>query len=272
MAHTLKLSRPLIVLDLETTGTWVEKDRIVEVALVRCLPDGRSETFTSRVNPGMPIPPRVSRITGITDEDVKEAPSFKQIAPKVLRFIGDADLGGFNIERFDLIILERELFGAGLKFEWRTRVIYDAQKVYHLNERRDLKAAYQFYCGKELINSHTAQADAEATVEILSAQTGRYGKPEGQIEQLQDFEYQRMDDFFDSERKFRWWNCQLYPVFGKYGKRKSLKEIAQVERSYLEWMLKQDFAQETKQMLRGALEGRFPQPPEERKTSVPPAG
>ena len=259
MAHSLKLNRPLIVFDLETTGTWVEKDRIVEVAFIRCLPDGSMESYVSRVNPGMPIPERVSLITGIRDADVKDAPPFKKIAHEVLKFIADSDLGGFNIERFDLLILEREMFHAGLKFEWRTRTIYDAQKVYHLNERRDLKAAYQFYCGNELLNSHTARADAEATVEILAAQIGKYGKTQEGIQGLRDFDYQRMDDFFDAERKFRWWNGELYPVFGKYGKRKSLKEIARIERSYLEWMLRQDFPQEVKQMLQGLLEGRFPE-------------
>lgn len=258
----LKLSHPLVVLDLETTGTWVDKDRIVEIALIRCLPDGSQTSFTSRVNPGMPIPPRVTRITGITDQDVKDAPPFKKIAPNVLAFIGDADLGGFNVERFDLIILERELFVAGLKFDWRRRTIFDAQKVYHLNERRDLKAAYQFYCRKELENGHTAMGDTQATVEILGVQVEKYGKPEEGIESLKDFEYQRMDDYFDEGRKFRWWNGELYPIFGKYGKRKSLKEIAQQERSYLEWMLGQDFPSGTKEMLRGVLEGRLPEPPQ----------
>lgn len=257
MAHALKLARPLVVLDLETTGTWVEKDRIVEIALLRCLPGGGAELFASRVNPGIPIPPRVSLITGITDDDVKEAPPFKTIAPQVVEFIGESDLGGFNVERFDLIILERELYEAGFKFDWHPRAIFDAQKVYHLNERRDLKAAYRFYCDKDLQNSHTAQGDVEATVEILAAQVAKYAKPEEGLEGLKDFEYQRMDDFFDRQKKFRWWNGELYPVFGKYGKRKSLREIAKTERSYLEWLLEQDFPKETKTMLRGVLEGKL---------------
>lgn len=257
----MKLSHPLVVLDLETTGTWVEKDRIVEIALVRLNPDGRRESYQSRVNPGMPIPARVTQITGIRDEDVKDAPPFKEIAPKVLEFIGDAQLGGFNVERFDLIILERELFAAGLKFEWRTRCIYDAQRIYHLHEKRDLKAAYQFYCSKVLTNGHTAMGDTEATLEILAAQMVRYGKGEEGIECLRDFNYERMDDFYDEEKKFRWWNGELYPVFGKYARKSSLREIAQKDRPYLEWLLTTDFPQEIKRMVRGVLEGRLPAAP-----------
>ena len=258
----MKISKPLIVLDLETTGTWIEKDRIVEIAMVRLNPDGSRDSFQSRVNPGMPIPARVSQVIGITDEDLKDAPPFKEIAAKAFAFLGDADLGGLNVERFDLLILERELFAAGIKFEWRGRTIYDAQKVYHLHEKRTLKAAYLFYCGKDLINQHTAMGDTEATVEILAAQIEKYGKPEIGVESLKDFDYERIDEFFDPERKFRWWNGELYPVFGRYAKRSSLKEIAGKDPSYLEWMLSTDFPQEVKAMLRGVLEGRFPKLPE----------
>lgn len=257
----MKISRPLVVLDLETTGTWVEKDRIVEIGLVKLLPEGGCEKFESRVNPSMPIPPRVSEITGITDADVKDAPPFKAIAPKVLEFIGDADLGGFNVERFDLVILERELFEAGFKFPWRGRAIYDAQRIYHLHEKRDLKAAYQFYCGKILTNGHTAMGDTEATLEILRSQVERYGSAERGVESLRDFKYERMDDYFDEEKKFRWWNGELYPVFGKYARRKSLREIAKEEPAYLEWILKQDFTEQVKSLARNAMTGKFPSGP-----------
>ncbi len=254
----MKIGRPVVVLDLETTGTWVERDRIVEIALVKLLPDGSRQEFESRVNPGIPIPPRVSEITGITDADVKDAPPFKQIAQKVLEFIGDADLGGFNVERFDLVILERELFEAGIKFHWRDRAIYDAQRVYHLHEKRDLTAAYQFYCGKVLTHGHTAMGDTEATLEILRSQVERYGNAEQGIESLRDFKYERMDDYFDEEKRFRWWNGELFPAFGKYARRSSLKEIAQKDRKYLEWLLTTDFKEDVKKLLRGALEGKFP--------------
>jgi len=263
----MKINRPVVVLDLETTGTWVERDRIVEIALVKLMPDpagggaGGRETFHTRVNPGMPIPPRVSEITGITDADVKDAPPFKTIASKVLEFIGDADLGGFNVERFDLVILERELFEAGIKFHWRDRAIYDAQRIYHLHEKRDLTAAYLFYCGKVLTHGHTAMGDTEATLEILGSQVERYGNSEQGIESLRNFKYERMDDYFDEEKRFRWWNGELFPAFGKYARKSSLKEITQKDRKYLEWLLTTDFKEDVKKLLRGALEGKFPTVP-----------
>ena len=157
--------------------------------------------------------------------------------------------------------MEREFFEAGLKFDWHTRTVYDAQKIYHLHEKRDLKAAYKFYCDKDLVNAHTALGDTEATLEILFSQINRYGKPEEGMESLRNFDYQKIDDFFDAERKFRWWNGELYPVFGKYAKRVSLKEIAKKEPDYLKWLLNTDFSQEVKQMIRGILEGRHPSPP-----------
>jgi len=254
----MKIRNPLVVLDLETTGTWVEKDRIVEVAMIKLLPDGSQQRFESRVNPGMPIPPRVSEITGIRDEDVKDAPRFQEVAPRVLEFIDEADLAGFNVERFDLVILERELFEAGFKFDWRRRVIYDAQRIYHRYEKRDLKAAYQFYCSKKLVNGHTAMGDTEAALEILAAQVRKYGAPEQGIESLRDFEYERIDDYFDAEKKFRWWNGELYPVFGKYARKSSLREIAQKDPGYLEWLLTTDFGDPVKGLIRNALVGRFP--------------
>jgi len=160
----MKLSRPLVIFDLETTGIWVEKDKIVEIGMIKLLPDNSRQSFLKRVNPGMPIPANVSRIIDITDDDVKDAPKFKDIAKEALEFIGGADLAGFNILRFDLPVLEREFFEAGISFRWDERAIYDAQKIYHIHEKRDLTAAYKLYCNKNLDNAHTALGDAEATV------------------------------------------------------------------------------------------------------------
>lgn len=174
----MKLSRSLVILDLETTGIWVEKDRIVEIGMIKLMPDGARQDYVKRVNPGMPIPANVTRIIDITDDDVKDSPPFKDIAKEILEFIGDSDLGGFNILRFDLPVLEHEFFDAGFNFHWRDRDIYDAQKVYHIHEKRDLMAAYQLYCSKELSNAHSALDDAEATMEILNAQVKRYGAEE----------------------------------------------------------------------------------------------
>lgn len=257
----MKLSRPLVVLDLETTGIWIEKDKIVEIGMVKCLPDGSTEKYVKRVNPGISIPPKISLLIGIEDKDVKGAPFFKEIAVEVLSFIGEADLGGFHIERFDLPVLEREIIEAGLSFKRGDRVIYDAQKIYHIHEQRDLMAAYQFYCSKNLTNAHTALGDAEATLEILSAQVHKYGAGDGNIEELKEFDYERRTEYFDKDRKFRWWNGELYPMFGKYAKRRSIKEMADKDREYLLWILSKDFSEEVKMMIEGALDGKFPEFP-----------
>lgn len=257
----MNLSRPLIVLDLETTGTWIEKDRIVEVGMVRCLPDGTKDRYVKRVNPEMPIPPNVVRLININDDDVKDAPLFREIAEEVLTYIGQADLAGFNIERFDLPVLEREIVSAGLRFDWRDRVVYDAQKIYHVNEKRDLTAAYQFYCSKKLINAHSALGDAEATVEIIEGQVTKYGAGDESIESLGSFGYERSVDFYDKERRFRWWNKELYPMFGKYARRYCISKIAQMDSAYLEWILTRDFSDEVKAMVEGVLNGQFPKPP-----------
>lgn len=257
----MKITNSLVILDLETTGVWVEKDKIVEIGMIKLLTGGLRQNYIKRVNPGIPIPVDVSRIIDITNADVKDAPPFRDIAAEVLKFIGNSDLAGFNIQRFDLPMLEREIIEAGLSFQWRNRNIYDAQKIYHIHEKRDLAAAYQLYCNKELRNVHSALGDAEATMEILNAQINRYGTEEEGIESLKDFEYERVNNYFDKERKFCWWNGKLYPMFGKYRKKYNLKEIVNRDRPYLEWILTQDFSNEVKMMIKAALDGQFPHPP-----------
>ncbi len=259
--NVMNLTKPLVILDLETTGVWIEKDRIIEIAMIRCFPDGTRTTYETYVNPGMPIPFEASEVTGIKDTDVKDAPRFRDIAPQIFRFLEGADLGGFNVERFDLPLLEREFNECGIKFEWAKCSIYDAQKVYHLHERRDLSAAYAFYCQKELKDAHSALADTQATLDVLIAQVQKYGAGNDTIEALKDFNYRKQTEFFDGDRKLRWWNGELYMMFGKYARKISLQEIAKIDRPYLEWILKQDFSDEVKDIIEQALEGHFPQPP-----------
>lgn len=258
----MKITKPLVVFDLETTGTWIEKDKIVEIGMVKLYPDGTRQDYSKRVNPGMPIPVNVSRIINITDNDVKDALPFKEIAKEVIEFIGDSDLGGFNIQRFDIPVLERELIEAGCSFQWKERDVYDAQKVYHIHEKRDLMAAYQLYCDKKLTNAHTALGDAEATVEIFNAQIKQYGLDEKGIESLKDFDYELSSAYFDAERKFCWWNGNLYPAFGKYRRKKHIKKIAVSDRPYLEWILSKDFSDQIKGLIEDALKGKFPEAPE----------
>ena len=253
----IKLSRPFVVLDLETTGVWLEKDKIIEVGLIKCLPDGPTESYARKVNPGIPIPAVITELTGISDDDVKSAPYFNQIAIEILDFIGTSDLGGFNVERFDLPLLAREMSEAGHLFGWKSRNIYDAQQVYHYHEKRDLKAAYRFFCDKELEGAHSAMNDTEATLRVLAAQIEKYGGGEGNLESLQGFGYQKREYFYDKTGKFRWWNGEVHPSFGKYAKY-SLRELAHKHRSYLAWMLKSDFSAEVKDLVENALNGNFP--------------
>ncbi len=254
----MKLSNALVILDIESTGTWVEKDRIIEIALIKYHPDGKKEIFEKRINPGMPIPPFVTQLTGISDADVKEALPFKSYAQTIVDFIGAADMGGFNIERFDLPFLERECADAGVRFEWKQRKIYDAQKVFHLNEKRDLSAAYQFYCGQNLIGAHSARADSEAVFSILEKQVEKYGAGSDALTALDQFEYSSGTDFFDSERKFCWWDGKLYLMFGKYARKLSLEEIVKTDSGYLNWILKSDFSDNVKKIIRAAMKGDIP--------------
>ncbi len=257
----MKLSSELVIIDLETTGVWIERDRIVEIAMIRLGLSGEERIFHKRVNPGMPIPPHVSRLIGIRDEDVQDAPFFSAIAREVGVFLEGADFAGFNLERFDLPLLQKEMEHAGQSLDWRSRRIYDAQKVFHVNEKRDLAAAYQFYCGKAHAQAHSALGDVQATCEILRAQVQRYGKGSSDLDALLAFDYKEIQDFYGQERKFRWWNGDLYPVFGRYAKKWGLQEIAVRDPAYLKWILASDFSEEVKNLAHDALEGKFPAAP-----------
>jgi DNA polymerase-3 subunit epsilon len=254
----MKLTNPLAVLDLETTGTWVEKDRIIEIAIVKLLPSGEKTVFHSRVNPLMPIPPVVQKLTGITDADVKDAPAFQTIARDVAAFLEGADIGGFNVDKFDLPLLEREMLEAGVVFVTAGLKVFDAQKVFHVNEKRDLTAAYALYCGKPLVGAHGALADTEATLEIIEAQVARYGNGDPSVESLAVFQHREQPEFYDADRRFRWWNGELYMMFGKYAKKESLREIAKKDAGYLTWMLSKDFSEDVKLLVSNALKGVFP--------------
>lgn len=254
----MKVTNALICLDIESTGIWVEQDKIIEIALIKFRPDGGKETFYKRINPGISIPEVVVKLTGISDRDVKDAPYFKEVAKEALEFIGEADFGGFGIERFDLPLLEREFAGAGLKLDWKSRKIYDAQKVFHLNEKRDLSAAYKFYCDKELVGAHSALVDSEAVLEILARQVDRYGEGQENLSALDKFEYPNLLDFYDEERKFCWWNGKLYLMFGKYARKQALEDLVKADPSYLNWILNANFSDGVKSVIRDALKGQLP--------------
>jgi DNA polymerase-3 subunit epsilon len=254
----MKVKNVLISLDIESTGVWVEKDKIIEIALVKYHPSGKKEIYHKRINPGMPIPEVVVNLTGITNESARTAPYFNQVAKEIYEFIGESDFAGFNLERFDLPLLERELGDCGIKFDWKPRKIYDAQKVFHLNEKRDLSAAYKFYCEKDLIGAHSALADSEAVLEILDKQIQRYGEGSEDLSSLDKFEYSSLMDFYDEERKFCWWNGRLYLMFGKHARKTALEDLVKIDSGYLKWILTKDFSDGIKLVIQQALQGEIP--------------
>lgn len=250
------LEKTLVVFDLESTGTWIEKDKIIEVGMIKRHPDGTEEEYCKRINPGIVIPKVVTELTGISDDDVRDCPLFDEVALEILAFIGDADLAGFNLLRFDIPLLNKELESSGNVLNTDDRFVYDAQKIYHIHERRDLTAAYQFFCDKELDGAHSALVDSRATLDILKAQVAKYGKDQ-EVESLKEFDYAKSQEFFNNDRKFRWWNGDLYITFGKHSGKK-IGAVADEDRGYLEWMLNKDFSDQVKAMLKEVLGGTIP--------------
>lgn len=258
--QNLNLTRPLVVFDLETTGINVEKDRIVQIAMIRVSPEGDRTTFETLVNPERPIPPEASAVHGIKDDDVRDKPTFSQIRREVEEYLTDADLAGFNSVNFDLPLLLAEMRRAGSEMDFSGVRHLDAMRIFHLMERRDLTAAYRFYCGKELTGAHNALADTEATLEILDAQIARYEEVPGELDALHRFCNPDEGRYLDRNRKFIWNDKgEAEFTFGKFmGKSLNWVVADQRGRSYLEWMLGRDFSEEIKGILRDALDGTLP--------------
>ncbi|ROI00621.1 3'-5' exonuclease [Chryseobacterium daecheongense] len=242
----LKLHKPLCIFDLETTGTNIGKDRIVEICVLKVNPDASRESKTWRVNPEMPIPLESSHIHGIYDEDVKESPTFKEIAPKIMEMISGTDLGGFNSNRFDVPLLAEELLRAGIDFDLNKFKLVDAQTIFHKKEPRNLSAAYQFYCGKTLENAHSAEADVMATFEVLDAQIGRYDDIPKDIPSLSEFTTQNKNADLAG---FIGFNEKMEEVFnfGKY-KGQCVKAVFQKDLGYFGWLQNAEFPLYTKKI------------------------
>ncbi|SIN64944.1 3'-5' exonuclease [Chitinophaga niabensis] len=243
----LQLTRPLAFIDLETTGTNVATDRIIEIAVIKVMPDKSVLNKTKRINPGIPIPAATTAIHGITDEDVKDAPYFKQVANEYKQFLENCDIAGYNSNRFDVPLLVEEFLRLDLNFDIKSRRFVDVQKIFHLMEKRTLSAAYKFYCDKDLENAHSAEADAIATYEILEAQLARYEqqlKPE--VEALATFT--KEDDYVDFARRMTIQNGVELFNFGKY-KGRPVRDVLKIEPQYYDWMMKADFPLNTKQKL-----------------------
>jgi DNA polymerase-3 subunit epsilon len=244
----LQLRRPLAFVDLETTGVNVGSDRIIEISILKLHPDGKKETYTKRINPGIPIPAESSAIHGIYDKDVANEPDFKTLARDILRFIGDSDLAGYNSTKFDFPLLVEEFLRVEIDFDIRKKKLVDVQAIFHKMEQRTLAAAYKFYCAKELENAHSAEADILATAEVLEAQLEKYGDLSGDIDALHEFTKPKYAPVDFAGRIVL--NEQQVPVFnfGKH-KGKPVEEVFRIEPSYYSWMMQGDFPLFTKKII-----------------------
>lgn len=260
MNRSLKLTRPLAILDLETTGTTPSLDRIVEIAILKIYPDGKRTKYHERVNPGIPIPAEATKVHGIGDEQVKNCAPFKELAPKINYFLKDCDLAGYNLIRFDLPLLQNEFARVEIGLSLNERRIVDACQIFHRKERRDLASALKFFCDEEHSQAHSALHDVRACWKVLAAQLGRYTDLPLDLQELHNFCNQPDERFVDAERKFEWRHNEATFAFGKY-KGRSLKEVAKEEPGFLEWILAKDFEPETKALVERALRGKFPKRP-----------
>jgi DNA polymerase-3 subunit epsilon len=256
----LKLTRPLITLDLETTGVQVASDRIIEICMIKVNPDGSSETLTERLNPTIPIPQESFEIHGISDDDVKDKPTFVQRATVYSKFIGNSDLAGYNAIKFDFPLLVEEFLRANIEFDIGARKLIDVQNIFHKMEPRNLAAAYKFYCNTELENAHSAEADTLATYEILKAQLDMYKGTEykdkdgktsqpivNNINALSEFSYHSKNADLIGHIVFNEKDEEVFN-FGKY-KNKSVADTFKREPQYYDWMMKSQFPLSTKKVI-----------------------
>jgi DNA polymerase III subunit epsilon len=242
----LSLKRPIVFFDLETTGTDHARDRIVELAMVKLHPEGKRENLVKRVNPGIPIPPEVTAIHGISNEDVADAPVFKQIAHELYDWMKGCDLGGYNSSKFDIPLLAEEFLRAGVQVDFTERHMVDVQQIFFKMESRSLSAAYNFYCNKQLENAHSAEADILATIEVLEAQLDKYENLPHAVQDLHKFS--GGEEFVDYARRIVLRDGHPVFNFGKHKGRK-VEEIFTAEPQYYDWMMQADFPLHTKQKI-----------------------
>lgn len=250
MFTNLTLTRPLAVVDLETTGVNPQTDRIIEVSILKVFPDGGTQHVTRRLNPEMPIPPDASAVHAIHDIDVAFEPVFAELADELLELLDGCDLCGFNIRRFDLRMLNTEFQRAGIAFPLSGRAIIDPLQIFHARERRDLTAAVQFYLGREHVGAHSAAMDVAATAEVLDAMLERYEDLPREVADL--FEHLKDPNEVDSSGNFNRVDGQIRFAFGKY-REQLLAAVAASNPDYLHWMLGQDFFEDTKSVVHEAL-------------------
>ncbi len=252
----LNIKTPIAFFDLEATGINISTDRIVEISVVKVHPGGNEEIKTMRINPTIPIPKETSLIHGIYDEDVKDAPTFKDVSKELYQFFAGADLAGFNVLKYDIPLLVEEFLRAGIDFDIEKKNLLDAQKIFHMMEKRNLSAAYKFYCGKSLENAHSAEADTLATYEVFKAQIDRY-----QGETAEDLQGNQLGTLENDMKKLHMLlNEKMVDLAGRFifnnngeecfnfGKHKGkpIPQVLKEEPSYYDWMMKGDFPLDTK--------------------------
>ncbi len=256
----LNLQKPIVFFDIESTGTNVAADRIVEICVLKVNPDGTEEVRTRRINPTIPIPPEVTKVHGISDEDVKDEPTFKAVAKGLLDFIGNADLAGYNSNKFDVPMLIEEFYRAGIEFPMEDRALIDVQNIFHQMEQRTLSAAVKFYCNREHIGAHGAEADVIATYDVLKAQLAKYDgvaftDKEGNVSYPVVNDMKLLSQFTTNKDWVDFAGRMVYDKDGKevfnFGKHKGrrVEEVFSREPSYYDWMMNGDFSLSTKRAL-----------------------
>jgi DNA polymerase-3 subunit epsilon len=244
----LKLTRPIAFFDLETTGLNIASDRIVEISIIKIMPNGDKEIKTKRINPTIPISKESSAIHGIFDKDVKNKATFAEVAKEFAEFINDCDLAGYNSNKFDIPLIAEEFLRANINFDVSGRKLVDVQNIFHKMEQRTLVAAYKFYCNKDLIDAHSAEADTTATYEILEAQIEKYDELKSDTEFLSKFS--QLSNNVDLLGRFVYNNKNIEVFnFGKH-KGKTVKEVLEKEPGYYNWMMNGDFPLYTKKVLK----------------------
>ena len=243
----LNLKNPIVFFDIESTGLNVATDRIVEISIVKINPDGSEEIKTRRINPTIPISPEAQKVHGISDEDVKNEPTFAQIAKSLAKWMEGCDIAGYNSMKFDIPLLSEEFLRADVDFDFRKRKLVDVQNIFHKMEQRTLTAAYKFYCQKDLENAHSAEADTLATYEILKAQLDKYPDLQNNVKFLAEFSTK--SKFVDYAGRIVY-NEKDVPVFN-FGKHKgrAVTDVLKAEPSYYSWMMNGDFTRDTKKVL-----------------------
>lgn len=243
----LNLKRPIVFFDLETTGVDTANDRIVEISMIKIMPDGEEITRTRRLNPEMPIPAEATAVHGITDDDVKDAPTFAQVAKSLAQFIQGCDFGGFNSNRFDLPVLAEEFLRVGVDIDLKRHHFVDVQNIFHKKEQRTLVAAYKFYCDRNLEDAHSAEADTRATYEVLKAQLDRYDDLENDVEFLAEYSSRGRTADYAGCVLYNERNQEIFG-FGKY-KGQLVAEVFQRDPGYYGWMMNGNFPRYTKRVL-----------------------